>query len=98
MLEGELLRAKQKFDGLDTDSSGLLAGPELEQLSKWLFESFHPGGEALHAEVQAAQVAKLLQRLDDNNDGALSFEEFSVWFKKTCIDINRFRRAQAHRA
>ena len=60
MLEGELLRAKKKFDVLDTDSSGLLAGPELEQLSKWLFESFHPGGEALHAEVQAGLSMKVL--------------------------------------
>jgi hypothetical protein len=65
---------------------------ELEQLAEWVFEGFHPGGEKLSASQQHAEAAKLLQQLDLNGDGVLSFEEFAGWFTRTCASIHRCRQ------
>eukprot|EP00658_Telonema_sp_P-2_P067456 TRINITY_DN5637_c0_g1_i1.p1 TRINITY_DN5637_c0_g1~~TRINITY_DN5637_c0_g1_i1.p1 ORF type:complete len:387 (-),score=99.14 TRINITY_DN5637_c0_g1_i1:62-1222(-) len=62
---------------------------------EWVWSSFHPGGEALSEEEKNEQAAKLMRRLDANEDGFMSFDEFNGWFRKTCASIERYRRARA---
>eukprot|EP00658_Telonema_sp_P-2_P067459 TRINITY_DN5637_c0_g1_i5.p1 TRINITY_DN5637_c0_g1~~TRINITY_DN5637_c0_g1_i5.p1 ORF type:complete len:614 (-),score=155.45 TRINITY_DN5637_c0_g1_i5:62-1903(-) len=88
-------RAHKKFNQLDVDGSGVLEGAELEALGEWVWSSFHPGGEALSEEEKREQGAKLMRRLDANEDGFMSFDEFNGWFRKTCASIERYRRARA---
>ena len=71
-----LMRAQKKFDKLDADGNGLLEGDELVELAEWVWSSFHPGGDALSEEEKAAESSKLLGRLDANDDGCMSFDEF----------------------
>jgi len=89
-------RAHKKFDQLDKDSNGFLEGAELTALGNWVYSSFHPGSELCLAE-QEAEGMKILGRLDENDDGAMSFEEFEGWFRKTCVSIEKYRRGLAQR-
>jgi len=86
-----MCRARKKFDQFDFDGNGLLDGDELVHLGEWLWSSFHPGEEASE-EKKEAEGLKLLFRQDENGDGALSFEEFEGWFRKTCAAIEKYRR------
>jgi hypothetical protein len=86
-----MCRAQKKFDQFDYDGNGLLEGEELTHLGEWLWASFHPGEEASE-DKKEAEGLKLLFRQDDNGDGALSFEEFEGWFRKTCVAIEKYRR------
>jgi len=86
-----VIRAHKKFDQLDKNGNGLLEGEELTALGNWVLSSFHPGQAAI-LEAQQLEGAKILGRLDANNDGAMSFEEFEAWFRKTCASIEKYRR------
>ena len=90
-----LQRARKKFNQLDVDGNGVLEGSELQALGDWVWSNFHPGGEPLSEEEKQEQGAKLLDRLDANADGCMSFDEFSGWFEKTCEGIERYRRGLA---
>ena len=90
-----LARARKKFAQLDTDGNGLLEGRELMGLADWVWSCFHPGGKPLTDEEKEAEGAKLLGRLDADGDSKMSFEEFGEWFRRTCVSIQKFRRAQA---
>ena len=81
------MKAQKKFDQLDANSNGLLEGDELVALAEWVWSSFHPGGDALSDEEKAAESNKLLGRLDANDDGCMLFDEFGLWFKRTCASI-----------
>ena len=69
----------------------------MEELARWVFKSFHPGGVPVPPEVVAKDVKKLTARLDKDGDGKLSFDEFSKWFTHTCKKIAQFRRRRAQR-
>merc|ERR1712166_45353 len=84
-------RARAKFHQLDRNKNGLLEGEELAALGNWVWSSFHPGSKLSEADKQA-EGAKILCRQDMNEDGAMSYEEFEGWFKKTCTSIEKFRR------
>merc|ERR1712166_1547041 len=84
-------RARAKFHQLDRNKNGLLEGEELSALGNWVWSSFHPGSKLSEADKQA-EGAKILCRQDMNEDGAMSYEEFEGWFKKTCTSIEKFRR------
>ena len=75
------MKAHNKFDKLDANGNGLLGRDELVELAEWVWSSFHPGGDALSEEEKAAESSKLLGRLDANDDGCISFDEFASWFK-----------------
>ena len=77
--------------------NGVIEGEEIDQLATWLFQSFHPGGEAVPPEVIVKEAAKLKKRLDKDCNGKLDFEEFAAWFTRTCESIARFRRQLAQR-
>ena len=97
-IDKELKRARKKFKQMDADGSGFLDGNELEELARWVFRSFHPGGEPLSEQQLTKEAAKLRQRLDANEDGLLDFDEFAGWFSKTCAAIYRFRIATRGRS
>jgi len=92
-----LSRAEKKFHQLDTNGDGVLAGEELVGLAEWLFNSFHPGGAPLSPEKKEVETQKLLNRLDDNEDGCMSFDEFAAWFQRTCKSIERYRSGLARK-
>merc|ERR1711865_1182457 len=83
-----MCRARKKFDFFDLDGNGLLDGDELVHLGEWLWSCFHPGEEASEQKKEAEGL-KTLFRHDENGDGALSFEEFEGWFRKTCAAIEK---------
>ena len=87
-----VLRAYKKFEQLDVNSNGLLEGDELSGLATWVWSSFHPGGQPVSAEFMEQEGAKLLGRLDANGDGAMSFDEFAEWFRRTCESVAQYRR------
>ena len=90
----ELANARTKFEELDTDSSGTLEHDELKDLALWVFDSFHPGGEALSAEAQDTEVQKLLGKMDDDGNGMLSLEEFADWFRETSESLRKVKRSE----
>merc|ERR1711865_251670 len=91
-----MCRARKKFDFFDLDGNGLLDGDELVHLGEWLWSCFHPGEEASEQKKEAEGL-KTLFRHDENGDGALSFEEFEGWFRKTCAAIEKYRRGLAEK-
>merc|ERR1712166_700578 len=91
-----MLRSRKKFDHFDYDGNGLLEGAELLDLGEWLWSSFHPS-EAASEKKKEAEGLKLLFRQDENGDGALSFEEFEGWFRKTCVAIEKYRRGLSNK-
>jgi Ca2+-binding EF-hand superfamily protein/translation elongation factor EF-1beta len=90
-IDKQLVQARRVFDALDADGNGVLTGDELTQLANWVFEKFHPGDVPLTEEEREDEAAKLLSRLDENDDGVLEFEEFEAWFRKTCDSIVKFQ-------
>lgn len=88
-------QARMKFEEFDKDNSGALERGELDNLSLWVFESFHPGGETMTAEQQDKEVQKLLQKMDDNGDGVLSLDEFVSWFRETSEFMSQSNRSKA---
>jgi Ca2+-binding EF-hand superfamily protein len=95
-VEKLIRRAHKKFDQLDKNGNGLLEGEELTALGNWVYESFHPGQKLCDAD-QEAEGAKILGRLDENEDGAMSFDEFEGWFRRTCASIEKYRRGLSQR-
>ena len=96
-VEKELARAKTKFEQMDNDGNGTIEGDELGALATWLFESFHPGDEAVPPEVIEKEAAKLKQRLDKDSNGKLDFDEFAAWFTRTCAGISKYRKNLAQK-
>ena len=92
-----VVNARAKFRELDKDDSGTLEGDELVALAEWIWSSFHPEGVACSAEEKAAMVEKLLHRLDENEDGRLSFSEFEEYFERTAEAMKRYRHRAAPR-
>jgi len=90
-----MARAQKKFNQLDLDENGALEGNELEALAEWVWSSFHPGGEPLDEKQTAIESAKLLRRLDANQDGSMTFPEFAHWFTSTSDKIQTYRRGLA---
>ena len=74
-----LVRAKRKFDQLDTDKNGFLNGAEVVELANWLWQIFHPRGEHISDERRKQLCVELLLSVDTNGDGNISFAEFSGW-------------------
>ena len=46
------VRLKKQFDKCDVDCSKLLEGDELVEMARWVWDTFHPDGEAIDAEVR----------------------------------------------
>ena len=85
-----LFRAQKRFSELDVDKSGKLEKDELVVLAEWVWTQYHPEGEPISDKQKVEEGEKLLALLDQNGDGAMSFEEFSDWFRKTLQSIIRY--------
>lgn len=46
------------------------------------------------SEQQHVETSKLMQQIDVDGDGEISFEEFAEWFTPTCERIQEFRNKQ----
>merc|ERR1712166_311111 len=92
LMERVLTRAWKKFDQLDQNAVGVLEGEELLGLAEWMWGSFHPGGEPLSSEQRGVEGEKLFRRVTSNGDGAMDFDEFAAWFRRTCVSIMRARQ------
>merc|ERR1712166_1658591 len=92
LMERVLTRAWKKFDQLDQNAVGVLEGEELLGLAEWMWGSFHPGGEPMGSEQRGVEGEKLFRRVTSNGDGAMDFDEFAAWFRRTCVSIMRARQ------
>lgn len=89
--------AHDKFRELDTDQSGSLQGPEMKKLADWICSSLHKGNamDADHKHRKDHYGRKLMESLDTNGDGELSFSEFVGWFAETSKNIDNLKDAEA---
>ena len=78
---------RKVFSSFDKDNSGLISRPELEQILA------HMGFELSQAELKAA-----LQRLDSDEDGGISFDEFLPWWKASALRAGGRAGGRAGRA
>ena len=62
-------------------------------LAEWVWQSFHPGGKPISAREKAKMTKKLTKRISQT--GQMTFDDFQVWFTKTCAEIESFRKLQA---
>ena len=62
------------FNKLDEDSSGFIEFNEILELLKQL------EGEGADIELLNKSTNTLMETLDKNRDGKISFEEFSIWY------------------
>jgi outer membrane protein assembly factor BamB len=73
--------AEHEFKRADADGSGFIEGSEIVALTQWIFSRFRPqGGRPLHAVHRKRLVKELLEQVDGDSDGLLSFKEFKEWF------------------
>lgn len=83
-------RARAKFDELDTDKSGLLETAELDKVVAWVLAAY---GDRSESEL-AGFKATLMKRIDANQDGKLSIQEFAVLFDEICVKMDLIGQAK----
>jgi len=83
-------RARGKFDELDTDKSGQLEKAELDKVADWVLAAY---GERPEVEI-AGFKATLMKRMDVNQDGKLSLQEFAVLFDEICARMDLITQAK----
>jgi len=91
-------RAYAKFSKYDADKSGYLERKELTKLADWVLVMFHPGKEPISHSKKIDMREKLLDRLDDDHNGKMDFNEFFSWFEEKCREIENFRKRKAKEA
>ena len=83
-------RAKVKFDELDNDKSGMLEKEELDKVAEWCLQSYVERSE----EERASFKSTLMKRIDFNQDGKLSLQEFAVVFDEIFVRMDLVKRAK----
>jgi len=83
-------RARAKFQELDNDNSGMLEKAELDKVAEWVLAAY---GERPESEI-AGFKATLMKRIDANNDGKLSLQEFAVLFDEICARMDLISQAK----
>jgi len=94
-IDKQLMRAEKKFKALDVNGDGVLSGDEIIEVAEWVWGAFHPGGDIIDDANRQEMTAKILTRVDGNDDGCLSFDEFACYFVRTAEAIMRFRKKYA---
>lgn len=100
IVQNLLKDARHQFDLADSDKSGFIEGDEIDKLTNWMLSKFHPNQDhPISVEHADRMTRELMDDLDDNSDGVLSFEEFKDWFEnksggiiKTLEYEDRYRR------
>jgi len=92
MTDAQLAEAHAKFKELDDDNSGYLQGPEMKQLADWIFEAFGRGHALTDGQNRREDRLgrTLMQRLDADGDGKLTFDEFAKWYADSMTQIKNF--------
>jgi len=91
MTPEQLAKAHAKFKELDADNNGSLQGHEMKVLADWVFEAFgHGHVEDKRREDRLGRT--LMQRLDANGDGKLTFDEFAEWHADSCKQMKEYKR------
>jgi len=85
------LLASAKFKELDVDNSNFLEQKELQTIVTWVMTAV---GDKLGSDPKVVQQ-KIMDRLDQNRDGKLDFEEFSVLFREMTARFATIERAKA---
>ena len=79
-------RAKAKFQELDTDKSGFLEASELDKVVSWSLEAFT-------GDNPDAYKAKLMGKIDANNDGKLDIYEFMTLYEEMLVRLELVQQA-----
>ena len=82
----ETAKLKATFDELDSDGSGTIAADELSSALR-----------KLGYNVPAKQCEALLKKVDQDNDGQVSFDEFVAFFGELACTPNKTPTAPIHR-
>jgi len=93
----KLSNAYKKFQELDADKSGLLNKVELRELANWVYTSFNAEGKRLEASQVDIEAGKLLNKLDADQDGGVTFEEFCGYYETKLKQAEKFAAAVAKR-
>ena len=91
-LERLMRLAKEEFENLDKDGSGLIDGHELYDLVDWLWKSFHIDGKPISERRQSLLFKKVLDSVDTDHDGCISFSEFQKLFVRYAERATSSRR------
>lgn len=83
-------RAKTKFDELDADKSGMLELTEIDAVAEWVLFAYVEKSN----EDRSAFKATLMRRIDVNQDGKLSLQEFAVVFDEILLRMDLLKRAK----
>jgi len=83
-------RARAKFEELDTDKSGMLEKDELDKVAEWVLQAYSDKS----VEDRAAFKQSLLKRIDVNQDGKLSMQEFAIVFDEILLRMELHERAK----
>jgi len=76
----QAMSAREFFDSIDTDGSGQLSTAELDTLAEWVQNNL--GEHAKPDNNMKKEGAKILRKLDKDNDGTISFEEFKKYYNQ----------------
>ncbi len=71
-----------------------MKGDELKALIVWVWSSFQLGGVSLTSEKVEDEASKIMARVEKNEDGRLSFDEFEEYFRRTCKSTQKFRESK----
>jgi Ca2+-binding EF-hand superfamily protein len=83
-------RAREKFQELDTDKSGVLERAELDKVCDWVLAAY---GEKTEDELVGFK-ATLMKRIDVNGDEKISLPEFAVLFEEICTRMDLLAQAK----
>jgi len=91
-LREALRRARDHYDDLDKDETGLLEGAEVGDMAEWALRSFQPGNRKIQDFEKVEFADSLMQIADANGDKCIDFDEFTEWFTATLCDIAKANR------
>jgi len=66
---------------------------QVGELSRWVYASFRPDGRQLSEDQVMVEAGKLVNKLDKNDDGEVSFSEFESYFEKKYQQAIKFDKA-----
>jgi len=97
-IDKQLNRAERKFNALDMMKTGLLGCDQILELAEWIWTTFTPGGYELYEETRHYMADRILERIDEDEQRMMSFDEFAAYFVRTSEAIMRYRKAHGQSA
>ena len=78
--------------------TGLLGCDQILELAEWIWTTFTPGGYELYEETRHYMADRILERIDEDEQRMMSFDEFAAYFVRTSEAIMRYRKAHGQSA